>query len=61
MRYTAACIIFLLLSVTLNAQEVLNNETILKLVKAGIGEEVIVSMVNQQPGSIRCPPPTSSL
>ena len=50
MRYTAACIIFLLLSVTLNAQEVLNNETILKLVKAGIGEEVIVSMVNQQPG-----------
>ncbi len=48
MRYT--CFIFLLLSVTLDAQESLNNETILKLVKAGIGEETIVAMVNQQPG-----------
>jgi hypothetical protein len=47
MRYTAACIIFLLLSVTLNAQEVLDNEIILKLVKAGIGEDTIVGMVNR--------------
>src|SRR5258708_34025509 len=50
MRHTIASITFLLFSVTLNVQEVLNNETILKLVKAGIGEDVIVSMVNQQPG-----------
>ena len=34
----------------LSAQEPLNNETVLKLVKAGIGEETIVGMVNQQPG-----------
>jgi hypothetical protein len=50
MRYIIACIIFLLFSATLNAQEQLNNETILKLVKAGIGEDTIVGMVNQQPG-----------
>jgi hypothetical protein len=35
---------------TLSAQELLTNETILKLVKAGIGEDTIVGMVNQQPG-----------
>jgi len=28
------------------AQEILTNETILKLVKAGLGEDVIVGMVN---------------
>jgi len=50
MKHTIACVISLFLSLTLNAQEPLNNETILKLVKAGIGEDVIVSMVNQQPG-----------
>src|SRR3989442_757413 len=50
MKHTIACIISLFLSLTLNAQEPLNNETILKLVKAGIGEDTIVSMVNQQPG-----------
>src|SRR6266851_3067109 len=32
------------------AQESLTNETVLKLVKAGIGEDTIVGMVNQQPG-----------
>ena len=31
-------------------QAALDNETILKLVKAGIGEDVIINMVNQQPG-----------
>jgi len=40
----------LALAVCLYAQEVLNNETILKLVKAGIGEDTIVGMVNQQQG-----------
>jgi len=50
MRHTIACIILLLFSVTLNAQDPLTNETILKLVKAGIGEDTIVGMVNQQPG-----------
>src|SRR5690349_12727374 len=50
MRHTIVCVISLLLAVTLNAQEPLTNETILKLVKAGIGEDTIVGMVNQQPG-----------
>jgi hypothetical protein len=52
MKCVFACVCFLLAisSVTLKAQEPLTNETILKLVKAGIGEETIVGMVNQQPG-----------
>ncbi|HET9320172.1 MAG TPA: hypothetical protein VFO27_10355 [Bryobacteraceae bacterium] len=50
MRYTIACVIFLFLPVIIDAQDPLTNETILKLVKAGIGEDTIVSMVNQQPG-----------
>ena len=52
MRYSIACIAFLLsiIPATLNAQEPLTNETVLKLVKAGIGEDTIVGMVNQQPG-----------
>ena len=50
MRHIIACVVFLLLSITVNAQEILNNETILKLVKAGIGEDVIVGMINQQQG-----------
>jgi len=39
-----------LFCVALCAQESLTNETVLKLVKAGIGEDTIVGMVNQQPG-----------
>lgn len=34
----------------LYAQELLTNETILKLVKAGLSDEVIAGMVNNQPG-----------
>ena len=34
----------------LYAQEVLTNETILKLVKAGLSDDVIAGMVNNQPG-----------
>jgi hypothetical protein len=50
MKHAVACIYFLL-AVSLHAQELFNNETILKLVKAGIGEATIVGMVNQQPGN----------
>jgi hypothetical protein len=52
MRYSIACIAFQvsIVSAALNAQEPLTNETVLKLVKAGIGEDTIVGMVNQQPG-----------
>jgi len=33
-----------------SAQETLSNDAILKLVKAGLGEDVIVGMIDQQPG-----------
>ena len=39
-----------LVALSLCAQEPLNNDTILKLAKAGVGDDVIVGMVNQQPG-----------
>jgi hypothetical protein len=38
------------LAVCLCAQEILNNDIILKLVKAGVGDDVVVSMVSQQAG-----------
>ena len=52
MKTAIAWIAFLvaLSPANLSAQEPLSNETVLKLVKAGIGEETIVGMVNQQPG-----------
>jgi hypothetical protein len=34
----------------LNAQQALTNDTLVKLTQAGIGEDIIVSMVSQQPG-----------
>jgi hypothetical protein len=47
---TAIAWVAFLMAVLSAAQEPLTNETILKLVKAGIGEETIVAMINQQPG-----------
>lgn len=44
----AATLLFLPLLA--GAQQALNNEAIVKLVKAGLSEELIVSMVNSQPG-----------
>ncbi len=38
------------LAACLSAQETLTNETILKLVRAGISEDTIVGMVNQHAG-----------
>jgi hypothetical protein len=49
--YACAGLMVFVCSVVLSALEPLTNETILKLVKAGIGEETIVGMVNQQPGT----------
>lgn len=48
--FACATLLLSLCSTPLCAQEPLTNETILKLVKAGIGEDTIVGMVNQQPG-----------
>ena len=42
------------------AQEALSNESILKLLKAGMGEDVIVGMVNSQPGRYTVTPMPSS-
>jgi len=48
MKYAIVCACFFLS--LLNAQQPLTNDTLLKLTQAGIGEDVIVGMVNQQPG-----------
>jgi hypothetical protein len=47
---TRTTLVIGLFCAALCAQETLSNETVLKLVKAGIGEDTIVGMVNQQPG-----------
>ncbi len=49
MKYLIACLCYLV-SVPLGAQQLMNNDIVTKLVKAGIGDDVIVGMVNQQPG-----------
>src|SRR5450759_4955048 len=43
-------ILILALTVVAGAQETLNNDSILKMVKAGLGEDLIVTMVQTQPG-----------
>lgn len=49
--------IWLLIGSTLVfAQEALTNESIVKLVKAGLGDELIVNMINTQPGNYRVTP-----
>ena len=42
------CLVLCLTMIT--AQEVLDNSAVLKLVKAGMSEEVILGMMNSQPG-----------
>ena len=46
--FRSVCAVFL--SFLLYAQQGLDNEAILKLLKAGLSEDVIVGMVNNQPG-----------
>ena len=41
----------ILLAVLLSAQSALNNDAVIKLVKAGLGDDLIVGMINQQPGT----------
>ncbi len=41
----------ILLAALLSAQSALNNDAIIKLVKAGLGDDLIVGMINQQPGA----------
>jgi len=48
MKHAIVC--FCLLLSALHAQQPLGNDTIVKLTQAGIGEDIIVGIVNQQPG-----------
>ena len=50
MHFVKSGIALLLVCALALGQSLLDNETILKFVKAGIGEDTIVGMVNQQPG-----------
>lgn len=46
-------VLALLLATLLAAQDALNNDAVIKLVKAGLGEDLIASMIKQQPGSYK--------
>jgi hypothetical protein len=50
MRRILFVIAFLLIGSALTAQQVLNNDGILKLVKAGLSEDLIITTVNASPG-----------
>jgi hypothetical protein len=50
MKFLKLFFVVVLLALVANAQEVLNNDSVVKLVKAGLGESLIVSMVQNQPG-----------
>ncbi len=53
-KYSLAVLLFL--GSMLLAQEALNNDSIVKMAKAGLGEDVIVSMVQNQPGHYELTP-----
>jgi hypothetical protein len=42
---------FLFLTVTLFAQQALNNDSIVKMAKAGLGDDIIVATINGSPGN----------
>lgn len=46
-----AALVVIVLSLAVNAQETMNNEAVIKLVKSGLGEELILNVIRQQPGS----------
>ncbi len=48
MKHAAVCFCFCLS--ILQAQQPLTNDTLVRLTRAGIGEDIIAGMVNQQPG-----------
>ena len=51
MRKNILAIVFLAISVSLFAQQSLNNDSVIKLVKAGLSDDLIVSTINAQPGT----------
>ena len=50
MRRILFAVAFLLMGAALSAQQLLNNEGVLKLVKAGLSEDLIVTTINASPG-----------
>lgn len=51
MRKSFLALAFLALCTVLAAQQALNNDSVIKLVKAGLSDDLIVTMVNAQPGT----------
>lgn len=51
MKKVVKSFVILLFCYYLNAQEVLTNATILKMVKAGLGDDVVAGMVANEPGN----------
>lgn len=59
MRTYAICAaLFLALTVAASAQQPLTNDSIQKMTKAGLGDDVIVSMIQSQPGNYDVSPDT---
>jgi hypothetical protein len=51
MRKTLATLVFLALSLVLTAQQAMNNDDVVKLVKAGLSDDIVVSTINASPGT----------
>jgi len=51
MRKSLLAVIFLAVSPLLFAQQALNNDAVIKLVKAGLSDDLIVSTINASPGT----------
>ena len=49
-------LLFILIAATTFAQSVLNNDSVIKMAKAGLGDDVIVSMIKGQPGKYAIDP-----
>ena len=47
----AVCSAICMAPQTLNAQQTMNNDAVIKLVKAGLSEDLIISTINAQPGN----------
>jgi hypothetical protein len=51
MRKTLATLVFLALSLVLTAQQAMNNDDVVKLVRAGLSDDIVVSTINASPGT----------
>jgi hypothetical protein len=51
MRKVLFAVLFLVFASSLSAQQILNNEGVIKMVKAGLSEEVVAAAVSSSPGA----------